>query len=263
MTPHLTSFLRYYLYRPGASSYLRSYNTNMPTYTHGDACLGFAKFHITKGSKFFMPICKCRSCIRPIYNYFYSVGDVDNIDIVFPLNYKKYAEAKTSEYAFKGLFEYSPIWLCTQISVGKEKIKFYGGNGLIFDENFKPLMIVGVEASFDDGIRTTKFAVHTLKCLVSPDVFRRKDALCKYIVREIIPYITTHEIYINWSGVSDMTNLVGTANLLEHNNVEVEVRNLNSYCTIQQRDFDTSPNLNTLKQHLKCPQKSILVNGAV
>lgn len=263
MTPCLASFLKHDLYRPRASSYLRNYSVNMPTYTYGDACLGFVKFHITKDSKFFIPTCKYRKCLRYIYHYFHSVGDVDNIDIVFPLNYSKYSKAKTLEYAFKVLLECNSNWLCSQISVGKENIKFYGRQGCIFDENFKPLMIFGVEMSFDDDTLATKFAAHTLKCLVSPDVFRRKDALCKYIIREIIPYITTNEIDISFPNFSDGANLVETVCSFEHNNVEVEVRNLNSYCTIQRRDFNTSPNLDTLKHHLKCPQESILVNGQV
>ena len=73
-------------------------------------------------------------------------------------------------------------------------LDYYGGQGLIFDENWAPLMICGFIIDIDIDGRTISIK-HPI-CYVSPSVFENNDLLSKAIIKKIIPFISSRSILI-------------------------------------------------------------------
>lgn len=73
-------------------------------------------------------------------------------------------------------------------------LDYYGGQGLIFDENWAPLMICGFIIDISKEGRTILIK-HPI-CYVSPSVFENNDLLSKAIIKKIIPFISSRGISI-------------------------------------------------------------------
>lgn len=73
-------------------------------------------------------------------------------------------------------------------------LDYYGGQGLIFDENWAPLMICGFIIDIDKEGR--RISIKHPICYVSPFVFENNDLLSKAIIKKIIPFISSKGILI-------------------------------------------------------------------
>lgn len=84
---------------------------------------------------------------------------------------------KTSDSILSYLFGHSSL-VCIDTQKG---YKYYGMNGIILDESYRPLMIIGHKYNLDTLIPSPV-------CFVSSKVYAKDDVLSKHIVKKIIPF---------------------------------------------------------------------------
>lgn len=125
------------------------------------------------------------------------LGRLVNGDIVIPLSspHTPPPMKKTSDSIINTLFKGENIFgrghnfNCVDTGKG---YKYYGGKGLILDDDYIPLLICGYEVeligSLDGG-----YKYHYPVCLINPDVFEKEDMVSKAIVRKVLPYYSSNE----------------------------------------------------------------------
>ena len=103
-------------------------------------------------------------------------------------------------------------------------LDYYGGQGLIFDENWAPLMICGFIIDIGKEGRTI-FIKHPI-CYVSPSVFENNDLLSKAIIKKIIPFISSRGISIPRVRISSSNVYYGSSDFC---NIPVTIKPLGEY----------------------------------
>lgn len=115
--------------------------------------------------------------------------------IAMPIFYKYTRYANNSYFIIKEMF-----MNCSTCGLGLSRLitnksVYYGGNGMIFDENMNPIILYTVNLSdiiSYNGKWSAKATAFNLK--VSPNVFTSKNILEKYIRSKMIPEIISAEM---------------------------------------------------------------------
>lgn len=116
-------------------------------------------------------------------------------DIVAPLDIPSHDTKKTSDAIISSLFKRNRYRYRNLVCIDTTKgYKYHGGKGLILTEDFKPLMLCGYQVDID----TQRYRYECPVCLVSPKVFTRDDMVSKCIVKKIIPFYSTNEVYCGY-----------------------------------------------------------------
>lgn len=154
---------------------------------------------------------------------FYEKPDIVAI-IPQPLRNQIY---KTSDSIIKNLFRrngnFNMSFNC--IDTGKG-YKYYGGRGLILDEDYRPLMICGYES------RVINYIVQSPPkrvCLISPDVYTRNDMVSGCIVRKVIPFYSTCDIETKIIISHLINDFIRVPVPPDANNVDEEIYNILSH----------------------------------
>lgn len=115
-------------------------------------------------------------------------------DIVVPLSSPNQEVKKTSDSIIKALFR-QQSWYGYRNSFRyidtTKGYGYYGGKGLILTDGYKPLLVCGYEVK----ITSSGYDYETPICFISPDVFTRDDMVSKCIVKKIIPYYSSTDIF--------------------------------------------------------------------
>lgn len=72
--------------------------------------------------------------------------------------------------------------------------RYYGGGGFLLDQNFTPLLILGIEYEYINQGLTWKRSPLCPVCVINPVVFSRDDLMSKYIVKKVIPAISDYTV---------------------------------------------------------------------
>lgn len=119
-----------------------------------------------------------------------NLADCDNTALVIPaVNNAPLIVKKTCD----SIFAYCGSLRSLILIDTTKGYKYYGGQGIILDETFKPLIIFGKELDiFEDTFspRTNRHIILNNTCIISPSVFEREDIVSKGIVKKIIPYLS-------------------------------------------------------------------------
>ena len=116
--------------------------------------------------------------------------------IILPLyNNSSDAELKTFDSIMKHVFATVPYSSRLQkVTTCKGEV-YYIGRGLIFDENYTPLLLCSLLARRYDGYDNKGMAYYRPVCHINPKVFSEPDKLInKGIIKKLIPCYTNNDI---------------------------------------------------------------------
>lgn len=119
-------------------------------------------------------------------------------EIIFPLfsggsTYGK----RTFDSIIKAFFFQTPMHhRLRKITTNKGDI-FYGGRGIVLDNNYVPLLLCNMEMKkINSGTLSGKILYIRPVLRVSPIVFERNDIICKGIVKKLIPIFSNEQLYM-------------------------------------------------------------------
>lgn len=194
----LFGFRYYYDYTRNIPNNIQDHNNNL-----------FLHTFIDNTKPFFLPTCQSE--------LFYRTGLNKSYFIDCPICVRKSSEKNTSDSILASLFGNSGANL-TKVITKKDEV-FIGGGGMLFDHSMDPLMLCGSYIEPGDPIKVQK-----LVCLLSPKLFASKDRISKYIINNVIPFITT-------TGALSIWHQSRVTLLRNRGPVEVVIKPLEEYFT--------------------------------
>lgn len=130
---------------------------------------------------------------------------------------------KTSSSIINTINKYNDNSHLVKIDTAKG-YSYYGGKGIILDENWNVLMIAGYHVSLKEDCES--IIIEEPVCYISPKVFISKDIISKYIINTIIPFVVNNEIYTKNCGL--LNNIVYTST---YSKVSIVVKSLDYLIT--------------------------------
>lgn len=121
--------------------------------------------------------------------------------IAMPLYYEDTIIRNTSYAILKYFFRDTPVskGRLSKVTTGKGEV-YYGGNGMIFDQHMKPLVLYTVTVTGMTPITVThrptrmKTTISALNVRVSPQVLLKDDMLKKNIISKVIPSLVSRSL---------------------------------------------------------------------
>ena len=118
--------------------------------------------------------------------------------IAMPLYYEGTAIKNTSDAIIRWFFRETPVdsKRLSKVTTGKGEV-YYGGNGMIFDQHMKPLVLYTATVTGMTPITVPhrpvrmKATISALNVRVSPKVFLKDDMLKKSIISKAIPSLVS------------------------------------------------------------------------
>lgn len=156
----------------------------------------FSKFFeviIPYNGECFIPVLGLLDTLSRIQGWLDTIDPTQFIRFSYPLYVGGEETRKTADSIIQSINRCSRSRRLAHIRTCKG-LDYYGGQGLIFDELWKPLMVCGFIINVD-GINKTMSIVRPV-CYVSPTVFVNGDILSKAIIKKVIPYISLHGISV-------------------------------------------------------------------
>lgn len=182
--------------------------SEIPNYTNNGVFSKFLQITLPYDGKCFIPALELSKTIGMINTWFDNVGPTSTITVCYPLYVGGQEFKRTADSILQSINRCPVEFRLSKIQTSKGAI-YYGGNGVILDEKFEPLMLLGYEIFIDRVNRRIKFLNPI--CMVAPNVFENNDMLSKAIVKKVIPFFAT-----NW---------VEKPSVLRRNRVYLEVPN--------------------------------------
>lgn len=123
--------------------------------------------------------------------------------IAMPLYYGSTVIKNTSDAIIKWFFRETPVGIkrLSKVTTGKGEV-YYGGNGMIFDQHMKPLVLYTATVTSMTPVtvphRLTKIktTISALNVRVSPQVLLKDSMLKKNIVSKVIPSLVSESLQI-------------------------------------------------------------------
>lgn len=127
--------------------------------------------------------------------------------IAMPLYYEDTIIRNTSYTILKYFFRDTPVsnGRLSKVTTGKGEV-YYGGNGMIFDQHMKPLVLYTVTVTgmtpitVPPRLTRMKATISALNVRVSPQVLLKDDMLKKNIISKVIPSLVSRS-FANIRGV--------------------------------------------------------------
>ena len=186
----------------------------------------FSKFFeviIPYNGECFIPVLGLSETLSRIQSWLDSIDPAQSIKFSYPLYVGGEETRKTADSIIQSINKCPGNLRLTNIKTSKG-LDYYGGQGLVFDEHWTPLMLCGFIINID-RINRHITAVRPV-CYVSPVVLERNDILSKAIVKKVIPYISM-------KGVLGPSILRGSSYLTFNSttfmNVPVTIESINDY----------------------------------
>lgn len=146
-----------------------------------------------ENDKLVIPIIANSSITQLIYNSNTHINNniICNLSKVQSQFIKKTAD--TIIHTLFGVYDSTCNLYCVDSTKG---YKYYGSQGLILDDNYSPLLIMGHMAKitnriYDYDTQYTPYIYLNPICLVSPRVFNNEDIVSKTISKKVIPYVSS------------------------------------------------------------------------
>lgn len=129
-------------------------------------------------------------CVKDVVQNLITTVPVD--DIVYPLEQVSCTyEARSFDHLF---LRFANNLSGNIICVKLKGTTYYGGNGIITDENYTPLVAMGFEIKIVHTEASETYKHLGAVCYINPSVFISKDPVSKGIVTRLIPYLTQHRL---------------------------------------------------------------------
>ena len=109
--------------------------------------------------------------------------------IICPLVVSRSDEKKAPDTILRRLFSINDNYGLIRVITGKGT-DYIGGTGLIFDQNWNPLMMTGMEIYYFYNEPVLYPVLY-----VSPEVFSREDSISRAIVKKLIPWYGSNFVY--------------------------------------------------------------------
>lgn len=163
---------------------------------------------ISNTKEFFIPCLDVKSIVDTIIK-----SENTSFDITIPIYSSMYTTKRTADSILNTICNCPTLSPVAKVTTSKGLI-YYGGNGLIFDKDWKPLCIGGYKAQVIEG------EIHMLSkvCYIHPEVFISNDILEKAIIKKLIPFLTMHDTPRGLLSdskatiiVKDCSNMISTA----------------------------------------------------
>lgn len=171
--------------RPGSNV------ADFPRYENNKLFTRFLNVDLSLNKDCFIPTVGFINTLKNIYKLVDSEMPLPNIKVSYPLCVGGVETRKTADSIIQSINNCSSMLRLRNIKTSKG-LDYYGGQGIIFDENWNPMMLCG----FIINIDTTNKCVNIVNpiCYISPDVFDSNDILSKAIIKKIIPYLGSESI---------------------------------------------------------------------
>ena len=156
----------------------------------------FSKFFeviIPYNGECFIPVLGLSETLSNIQDWLDSIDPAQFMKFSYPLYVGGEETRKTADSIIQSINRCSRNRRLAHIKTCKG-LDYYGGQGLIFDELWNPLMVCGFIINVN-GINKTISIVRPV-CYVSPTIFVNGDILSKAIIKKVIPYISLHGISV-------------------------------------------------------------------
>lgn len=173
----------------------------------------------------FIPVLGLSNTISYIQQWFDSVHPTQPVKLSYPLYVGGSETRRTADSIIQSINRCPSNLRLTNIKTSKG-LDYYGGQGLIFDEHWNPLMLCGFIINIDRINR--HITVVRPVCHVSPVVFESNDILSKAIVKKVIPYMSMQGVSVP-SAFRSSSYL--TFDSTRFRNVPVTIEFINDYFT--------------------------------
>lgn len=196
-----------------------------PNYQNNAVFSRFLEVVIPYDGECFIPVLGLSNTLSYIQQWFNTVHPMQPVKLSYPLYVGGSETRRTADSIIQSINKCPSNLRLSNIKTSKG-LDYYGGQGLIFDEHWNPLMLCGFIINIDRINR--HITVVRPVCYISPIVFESNDILPKAIIKKVIPYISIQ-------GVS-MPSIFRSSSYLtfDHNrlrNVLVTIEFINDYFT--------------------------------
>lgn len=164
-----------------------------PNYENNAVFSRFLEIILPYDGECFIPVMGLSGTIDYIQQWFDSAHPTQPVKLSYPLYVGGSQMRRTADSIIQSINKCPASLRLSNIKTSKG-LDYYGGQGLIFDEHWNPLILCGFTINID---RTNKL-ITVLKpvCYVSPVVFENNDLLSKAIVKKVIPYISMNGVSV-------------------------------------------------------------------
>lgn len=115
------------------------------------------------------------------------------VSIMCPLVVTHSDGKKAPDTILRRLFSIDDLQGLVKVRTGKG-MDYIGGTGIIFDQNWNPLMMTGMRINkVFSGSEESRVVGPVM--YVNPEVFTREDNVSRAIVKKLIPWYSSHYIY--------------------------------------------------------------------
>ena len=217
----LEESIRNTLFKEGG---IRDYrvNVDLPHYEDNSIYSRFFEIIVPCEGTCFIPVLGMRATLNLI-RYRFEQESPQPIKISYPLYVGAIDTKRTADSIIQSINRCPAKARLCNIKTSKG-LDYYGGQGLIFDENWAPLMICGFIIDIDKADRGISIK-HPI-CYVSPSVFENNDLLSKVIIKKIIPFISSRGISIPRVRISSPNVYYGASDFC---NIPVTIKPLGEY----------------------------------
>lgn len=167
--------------------------TLYPRYCDNTIFTRFLEVVLPYSGECFIPVLGMARTIRLISSWLNSGTQEHPIKVSYPLYVGRADTKRTSDSIIQAINRCPSESRLVNVQTSKG-LNYYGGQGLIFDEHWNPLMLCGFIVDINRSSRYVKIVKPV--CYISPVVFDNNDILSKAIIKKVIPYISIHGISV-------------------------------------------------------------------
>ena len=196
-----------------------------PNYQNNAVFSRFLEVVLPYDGECFIPVLGLSDTLSYILQWFDTVYPTQAVKLSYPLYVGGSETRKTADYIIQSINRCPSNLRLANIKTSKG-LDYYGGQGLIFDEHWNPLMLCGFIINIDRINRT--ITVVRPVCYVSPIVFELNDILSKAIVKKVIPYMSMRGVAVPAVFIRSSCLII---NSNRFRNVPVTIESINDYFT--------------------------------
>lgn len=194
-----------------------------PCYSDNNIFSKFLEITLPYDGECFIPVLGTFVTTNAIQEWFCSDSPMTCMKISYPLFVGGSDTKRTADAIIQSINRCNNNLRLSNIKTSKG-LDYYGGNGIIFDEHWNPLMLCGFITRLDRARR--ELLIKKPVCYVSPKVFTNNDILSKAIIKKVIPILSMNGIYAPQT-LRDRAHV--TINFAEFGNVLIVVKDLDEY----------------------------------
>lgn len=203
----------------------------LPNYQNHTIFQKFLNIVLPYKGECFIPVLGLSKTIEYIQEWFSLDYPAQPVKLSYPLYVGGFDRKSTVDSIIKSITRCPNNLRLSNIKTSKG-INYYGGQGLIFNEHWTPLMLCGfiINIDRDNG----RINIVKPVCYVSPIVFDSTDLLSKAIIKKIIPYISMNGVSTSRYFMRDFISL----NQDTFNKVSITIEFIDNYFTSPTKPID-------------------------